>query len=123
MKPIAAALLLLGVIRHYGWELAPPAIQAQVWNACAAIVMSIFLVALVSRDTWPVAVWWIAEETQTLLCSIGWILSPWEVKEGEAQCSALLKFDLSTLGIFAVAMILLCQATNIGGSKKKEKVT
>ncbi len=123
MKPLAALLLLLGVFRHYAWELVPPEIQPQVWNACAAIVMSIFLLAVVSKDTWPVALWWIAEEVQALTCSIGWILWPWEVKPGEAQCSALLKFDLSTLGIFAVAMILLCQATNLGGLKKKENVT
>lgn len=123
MTKIAAALLLLGVIRHYGWELVPPEIQPQVWNACAAIVISIFLLVAVSKDTWPVVAWWIAEEAQSFLCSIGWILSPWQVKEGEAQCSALLKFDLSTLGIFTVAMILLCQATNLGGSKKKENVT
>lgn len=123
MSKIAAALLLLGVMRHYGWELVPPEIQPQVWNACAAIVISIFLLVAVSKDTWPVVAWWIAEEAQTLLCSIGWILNPWEVKPGEAQCSALLTFDLSTLGIFVVSMILLCQATNIGRFKKKADVT
>lgn len=123
MKPLAAALLLLGVFRHYAWEVVPPGLQAQVWNACAAIVISIFLLAAASKDTWPVVLWWIAEEAQAIICSVGWILSPWDVKPGEAQCSALMKFDLSTLGLFVVAMILVCQATNIGGSKKKGNVT
>ena len=123
MKPLAAFLLLLGVFRHYGWELVPPDIQPQVWNACASIVISIFLLAVVSKDTWPIVIWWLAEEVQATICSLAWIIHPWEVKAGEAQCSALLKFDLSTLGIFVVAMILVCQATNLGGSKKKENVT
>lgn len=121
MSKLAAALLLLGVIRHYGWELAPADIQPQVWNACAAIVISIFLLATASKDTWPVVAWWIAEEAQTFLCSIGWILNQWEVKPGEAQCSALLKFDLSTLGIFIVTLILICQATNLCRSQKKKE--
>lgn len=102
MKPVVAALLLLGVFRHYGWELVSPEIQAQVWNAAGSIVIAIFLLATVSRDTVLVTIWWISEEAQTVLCSVGWILSPWEVKEGQAQCSALLGFDLSTLGLLAV---------------------
>lgn len=123
MSKLAAALLLLGVIRHYGWELAPADIQPQVWNACAAIVISIFLLATASKDTWLVAAWWIAEEAQTAMCSIGWILSPWEVKAGEAQCSALFHFDLSTLGIFVVAMILLSKSTSLCSSKKNSEKT
>lgn len=123
MKPVVAALLLLGVFRHYGWELVSPEIQAQVWNAAGSIVIAIFLLATVSRDTALVTIWWIAEEAQTILCSVGWILSPWEVKEGQAQCSALLGFDLSTAGLLAVGMILVCQHAIAYRAQKKENET
>ena len=121
MKPLVAALLLLGVLRHYGWELAPPDIQAQVWNASGAIVIVIFLLAVAWRVSPIVTVWWIAEEAQTILCSIGWILSPWQVKEGEAQCSALFGFDISTLGLLVVSLILACQYVKSVRAQKKEE--
>ena len=123
MKPVVAALLLLGVLRHYSWELFAPEIQAQVWNAVGSMVIVIFLLATVSRATLLVVIWWIAEEAQTILCSIGWILSPWEVKKGEAQCSALLGFDLSSAGLLAVSMILVCQAVRACRVQKKENKT
>ncbi len=123
MKAIAAAFLLLGVLRHYSWELAPPEIQAQVWNAAGSIVITIFLLATVSRDTLLVVIWWIAEEAQTILCSVGWIIKPWEVKKGEAQCSALLGFDLSSAGLLAVSLILVCQHVMSYRSQKKENQT
>lgn len=121
MKPAVAALLLLGVLRHYGWELSPPDIQAQVWNVSGSIVIVTFLLAAAWRVSPIVTVWWIAEEAQTILCSIGWILSPWHVKEGEAQCSALLGFDLSTLGLLAVSLILACQHVKSYRAQKKEE--
>jgi len=123
MKPVVAALLLLGVLRHYSWELAPPEIQAQVWNAVGSMVIVIFLLAVASRDSLLVVIWWIAEEAQTILCSIGWILKPWTVKPGEAQCSALLGFDLSSAGLLAVSLILVCQAVRSCRSQKKEEQT
>jgi hypothetical protein len=123
MKPLAATLLLLGVLRHYSWELFEPEIQANIWNVCGSIVIVIFLLAVASRESLLVVIWWIAEEAQTILCSIGWILSPWEVKKGEAQCSALLGFDLSSAGLLAVSMILVCQAVRACRVQKKENKT
>lgn len=123
MKPVVAALLLLGVLRHYSWELAPPEIQAQVWNAAGSIVITIFLLATVSRDTLLVTIWWIAEEAQTGLCSVAWMIRPWIVNKGEAQCSALLGFDLSTAGLLAVGMILVCQYVRAYRVQKKENKT
>ena len=119
MSNSAAALLLLGVLRHYSWELSPVEMQAQVWNAAGSIVIVIFLLATASKATAAIVIWWIAEETQTILCSIGWIIKPWEVKPGEAQCSALLGFDLSSAGLLAVALILACQAARSYRSQGK----
>jgi hypothetical protein len=123
MKPVVAALLLLGVLRHYSWELFDPEIQAQVWNAVGSMVIVTFLLATVSRATLLVVIWWIAEEAQTILCSIGWIFQPWQVKPGEAQCSALLGFDLSSAGLLAVSLILVCQHVRSYRSQKKENQT
>lgn len=123
MKPVVAALLLLGVLRHYGYKLAPHELHAQVWNAIASIVIVIFLLAVASKDTWPVALWWIAEEVQAAGCSIGWMIRPWHVPEGEDQCSALLGFDLSSAGLLAISAILVCQHVRSYRSQKKENQT
>lgn len=120
MKPVVIGLLLLGLLRNYSWEWFKPEIQAQVWNAAGAIVISIFLLATVSRTTLPVVIWWIAEEAQTALCSVAWIYSPWEIKKGEAQCSALFGFDMSTAGLLVVSLILVCQYVRSYRSQKKE---
>jgi hypothetical protein len=106
MKSTAAALLLLGVLRHYGWEMAPPQHQAQVWNIVGSMVITIFLLVLWSRETALIVIWWLAEEAQTMICGTWWILKPWSVKPGEAMCSSLIGFDLSSLGLLAVSLIL-----------------
>lgn len=120
MKPLVAFLLLLGVLRHYGWELFRPEIQAQVWNIVGSVVIILFLIAIATRETLLVILWWIAEEAQAATCSTLWIIRPWEVKPGEAQCSALLGFDMGTLGLLAVATILVCQYARAYRSPKKE---
>lgn len=120
MKPVVIGLILLGLIRHYFWELVPPQAQAHTWNITGSIVIVIFLSAMVSRATLPVIVWWIAEEAQVSLCSLGRLFSNWTVKPGEAQCSALLGFDLSTAGILCVGLLLLSQYVRSYRSQKKE---
>jgi hypothetical protein len=121
VKAAAAALLLLGLLRHYSWELVKPEYQAQVWNIVGSMVITIFLLALWSRETAPITIWWLAEESQTMVCGTWWILSPWEVKPGEAQCSSLLGFDLSTLGLLAVSLILAYLYVKTYRLQKKEK--
>jgi len=123
MKPAVAFLLLLGVLRHYGYKLAPSEFHPQVWNAIASIVIVIFLLAVASKETLPIVIWWTAEEAQASLCSIGWMIRPWEIPPGEDQCSALLGFDLSSVGLLAVSTILACQYVKSYRSQKKEEQT
>jgi hypothetical protein len=105
----AVALLLAGAGLHYGWALVPVEHQAQVWNAAGAVVRAGLLMAVVwhvrSRWVLALAVWWLCEEAMVAGCSLAYILSPWEVLPGQAQCSALLQHDLGVYGLLAVALL------------------
>ena len=106
------ALIALGVLVHYAWAWFPPEHQAQAWNALGAfarllgwIVGAAWLIrATVAR---LVAFWLCCEELLVIGCSSLYIVSPWTVPEGQAQCSALLQFDLGRIGICAAVFVLL----------------
>lgn len=101
------ALILLGAALHYGWALAPAEHQAQAWNILGAVTRSALLLACVwrVRSLWvlSVAAWWLAEEVMVAGCSALFIAAPWPIGPGQAQCSALLMFDLGKVGA-----VLLC---------------
>lgn len=109
----AAALLALGVGLFYGWAWFPVEHQAQAWNAAGALTRAALLIALVwhVRERWTllVAAWWLAEEAMVAGCSIAFMVSPWQVLPGEAQCSALLQFDIGRVGLACIALILLAR--------------
>ena len=123
MKSLAAGLLLLGVLRHYGWSSVPTEYQRFAWNISGSVVIVIFLWAVAYQwaATRLIALWWTLEELQVIACSMGRMLRFWEVKQGESQCSVLLGFDLGSLGLFLVALILVCQAVNLYSYRTKEK--
>ena len=108
MNPLA--LLALGVACHYSWALVPVEHAAQWWNMSGALTRSALVLALLwhVRDRWALLVgaWWLAEEAMVAGCSIAYMVSPWVVPAGEAQCSALLQFDIGRLGLACVALIL-----------------
>jgi hypothetical protein len=105
----ALPLLALGALLFYAWSAFPPEHQAQVWNALGAAARAALLLSLVwgsrSRFVWLVVAWWLLEEAMVAGCSVLYIFHPWTVRPGDAQCSALLEFDLGKVG--AVAMICL----------------
>jgi len=102
--------MALGAALHYGWALVPVQHQAQVWNACGAAVRAILLLLLVWRvRSWfvvAVAAWWLCEELMVAGCSIAYIISPWPIPKGQAQCSALLQFDIGKAGIVVLCALL-----------------
>ena len=110
MKP--ALLLLMGAALHYGWGLFPAEHQADMWNASGAIVRAILLLIVVwhirSRAVLLIAAWFLAEEAMVAVCSLAYIAQPWQVLPGQAQCSALLSYDLGKLGLAAITLLLLC---------------
>lgn len=120
MKAIASTLLLLGVLRHYGYGFASTDAARFVWNISGSTVIIFFLWAYIQPETRLIAVWWTLEELQVIACSLGRMLNFWTVKPGESQCSALLGFDLGSIGLLLVSLILACQAVNSYRTKKKE---
>ena len=120
MKP--ALLLLMGAALHYGWGLFPAEHQADVWNASGAIVRAILLLIVVwhirSRAVLLIAAWWIAEEAMVAVCSLAYIAQPWPVMPGQAQCSALLSYDLGKIGLAAITLLLLCLPARVDRVRK-----
>lgn len=101
------ALLLLGGALHYGWQWFPEH-AAFVWNIAGSLTRVILLWALIRcRGGMALAVglWWTAEELLLIGCNALYILNPWPVKKGEAICSAMLQYDLGTIGLLVVAIL------------------
>jgi hypothetical protein len=105
-----AALICLGVLVHYGWAWFPAEHQANAWNALGAFARACLLLAVVwklkSALAAFVAAWWVCEELMVAGCSVAYIVSPWNVEPGQAQCSALLQFDLGRIGVLAVCFLV-----------------
>lgn len=107
----SAALIALGVLVHYGWAVVPAEHQAQVWNAAGGFARLCLVLALAWRvrglPMLMTAAWWAAEEMMVVGCSLAYIVSPWLVEPGQAQCSALLQFDLGRAGILVMVFAML----------------
>lgn len=120
MKWFTAALLALGVFRHYGWDHVPVDAQRFVWNMSGSVLI-LFLI----WSAWPAArlvvVWLSFEELQVVACSLIRILRPQDISIGKAQCSDLIGFDLGTVGLFLVALILAYQTVRTTGYKTGKK--
>jgi hypothetical protein len=95
---------------HYGWALVPAQHQADAWNALGAFARLSLVCAVAwrirSRLVLFVAAWWAFEELLVIGCSLAFIASPWVVEPGQAQCSALLQFDLGRVGLLIAACLL-----------------
>jgi hypothetical protein len=61
-----------------------------------------------------VALWWVLEELMVAGCSLAFIASPWVVEAGQAQCSALLQFDLGRVGLLIAACLLWLSVKSYG---------
>jgi hypothetical protein len=124
VKWFSASILVLGVFRHYGWEHMPVDAQRFVWNASGSVMILFLLWA----TAWPLArlvvLWLTFEELQVIACSLTRIARPQPIGTGQAQCSDLLGFDLGTIGVALVAVILvanLLHPVNPTGSQTRKK--
>ena len=129
---VALALLLLGLLLFYGWAWFPTTLQAQAWNAAGALArlallggvlyllrgrmrilrfgsfrLGRFTVAVAAKPVLLVAAWWAAEDLMVAGCSVAFMVAPWQVPPGQAQCSALVQFDIGQIGLVVVAALLL----------------
>lgn len=118
----AIALLLAGALLHYGWAWAPAANQADVWNLAGAAARLGLLVTVLWHHrgiTLAVGAWWAAEEVLVIGCSSWHIIAPWPRVAGQAQCDALLHYDLGTLGLLAVALLVV-NLSRLTGSQTED---
>lgn len=103
-------LMVIGVALHYGWPLVPVEHQAQAWNILGAAARLALLTVVVSRyRSWPmllVGIWWAAEELLVIGCSAAYIVAPWDIPPGQAQCYAIFHYDLGKIGAMAITCLL-----------------
>ena len=108
-------ILVLGVLRHYGWVPFDPELRGIASKALGGLallgVVPFIWKAYPSRLMMLVLAWWCFEAIQILICSTAWAISPWEVPKGQSICSVGINFDLGAIGVMLVACILwrICQ--------------
>jgi hypothetical protein len=114
------ALLLLGVLRHYGWAYTPDGTERFWWNIGGSVVI-LFLAWSAFPAARLVVLWLTFEELQVIACSLIRILRPQPIGAGQSQCSALLGFDLGTVGLMLVGMILAYPVISASYQKTRKK--
>jgi hypothetical protein len=124
------------VLVHYGWAWFPAEHQAQIWNICGAfarlvlllfcvgvlVIVGVLLLGYRRRQVMAllcIASWLACEELMVMGCSTAYIFSPWEIEPGQAQCSALLQFDLGRIGVLAVAFLVALAVKSYGCAKEE----
>jgi hypothetical protein len=120
--PLPLALLLVGSVRHYAWQIVPPHLAGMVSKGLGGAAILCLLALLWCRTSKSrllagVMMWWAWEETQVVVCSALYAWRPWTVEPGQAMCSALTGLNLDAIGVLAVAL-LAAQAGNFGSVKK-----
>lgn len=104
-------MLLVCLVRHYGWAVVDPAIAGIVSKTLGAIA-AICLVVLIACLVKPrgilllVITWYMFEELQIAVCGSLYMYMPWEVAKGQPLCSSLAGFDFGSVGIFAAASLV-----------------
>lgn len=114
-------LLLLGVIRHLGYAVFAPELQAVAWNALGSLLIG-FLLALVwwayrGYLLGSVVLWMLYEESLVALCSTWRILDWWPVQPGEEQCMARLGPRLTSVSLVMIGALLARVGSNDRASR------
>lgn len=113
LNQLAACLLFVGVSRNYGWLLVDPAqmgVASKGLGSLAAIALLYLvwkLLPTMSLVLGMVIGWYAFEESQTAICSAMYLIEPWHVEAGQSMCSARIGFDIGTVGIFVVGLIVM----------------
>lgn len=119
---IGGALLALLLVRQYGYRLAPDDLQADAWNIGAAVAVAVlsFGWALYARSRMVWAVWlavlW--HEASVVICSAAYMVRPWPVPPGVAQCSAWVGADLMRVGVFVAVLACVPMAAALSRSRR-----
>ena len=105
----ALALLAAGVAAQYVWRTVPANASADVWNASqAALVVVLLCVVIASVRSGAVRFVCLLLGTWQLMtagCSVLYLIRPWPVAPGQAQCSAALDLPLGAIsGLLALLL-------------------
>lgn len=110
-KGIALVLLVTLAARQTLWDFAPDGlagVASKGLGSLAALVLLLLVYELApvkGRLLAAVAAVYAWHETQTVVCTVSYMLSPWPIQPGQAMCSAKLGFDLGALGLLAFAIL------------------
>ena len=114
---LALCLLAVGTTRQYAWLAFPDDLRGMASKGLGSLA-ALFLLALVlharpSKAIFCVVTWYAFMELQTVLCSAWYLFAPWVAPVGQPICSARIGFDLGSIGILAVSVLiylLTCQS-------------
>lgn len=107
--PAAALLLVLvATAAQLGYHYVPPAAAADVWNIGLACLVLVLLL-LVANAYRAAAMWRVCGLVSTWAvlqagCSLAWLVRPWKVEPGQAQCSAVLDFPLTIISAWLAGL-------------------
>ena len=111
---VAAALLGISIVRHYGWDWFPAESRGVASKGLGGVallsVVWIVYALIPARPVAVVAALWSWQELQVALCSFAYIYSPWPVQPGQAICSAIAGFDIGAASLIAIAFLARCLA-------------
>lgn len=110
MKALATCLLAVLVVRHYGWDLAPPHL-AGVASKMLGALECLALLALIAHAYRHTAVWLVCcygawEHAQRAICSAFYMQRPWPLEPGEPMCSAATGIEIGAFGLAMAAALL-----------------
>ncbi len=116
MRALALFLLLLMSARHYGWQMVPAQHQADAWNIMAAVCITALVLLIVvgvsagrferARFSVAVGALWALHESWVAICSSAYIVAPWHVAPGQAQCAAWAGIDTDKLLALVTIVVL-----------------
>ena len=122
---IAVTLLMVAVMRHYGYVPLPPELRGvgskALGSAAALILLAGVVLAWRHRFVFLAAAYYAFEELQSLLCSLAYMVDPWPVAQGQSLCSAKVGFDLGAVGVMLAGLVLWLIVTPSNKWYKGEK--
>lgn len=113
----ALALLGVGTAAQFAYHFAPPQLAADVWNASLGAFLLVLLLLVAnayrSRLVLPACGLLGAWALLQAGCSLAYMVAPWVVLPGQAQCSARLDMPLTIIGAWLAGLA----AANIRGAR------
>lgn len=105
---LALAMIVIGIIRGYGWQFASPqligwaskgigglAMLSMIWIAYAFVHPS--RIAAIAASVWSFY------EIQVALCSFLYMYDPWPLPQNVPVCSSRVDLDLGAVGLVLIA--------------------